>query len=104
MTKPIRPEEIGEAQAQAIPDFVFDVVNKLIATSYSHGSATLLQDAIVDAIVKVNPATTKRGDVFAKGWLNFEEAYRAAGWAVEYDKPGYNETYPASFRFSKRRA
>lgn len=33
-------------------------------------------------------------------WLNFEGAYRRAGWKVEFDKPGYNESYPATFKFT----
>ncbi len=33
-------------------------------------------------------------------WLNVEELYRAQGWTVTYDKPGYNESYPATFTFA----
>jgi len=40
-----------------------------------------------------------RAEIFDKGWLNVEEVYRAAGWAVEYDKPGFNESYSATFTF-----
>lgn len=31
--------------------------------------------------------------------LDVEDVYRAAGWEVTYDKPGYNETYDATFTF-----
>lgn len=41
-------------------------------------------------------------EVFKKGWLNVEYLFRAAGWEVQYDKPGYNETYEAYFTFSKK--
>lgn len=29
------------------------------------------------------------------GWLDLEDIYRDEGWTVEYDSPGYNETYEA---------
>jgi len=42
-----------------------------------------------------------RSEIINNGWLNIEEAYRAADWEVEYDKPAYNETYRAHFIFKK---
>ena len=48
-------------------------------------------------------ADLTRQTVFDNGWLDVEEAHRAAGWRVEYDKPAYNESYDAFFVFSKRR-
>jgi hypothetical protein len=44
----------------------------------------------------------ERGEIFHRGWLDVEDAYRAEGWTVVYDKPGYNESYAASFTFSAR--
>lgn len=40
--------------------------------------------------------------VYEEHWLDVEDCYRAIGWAVNYDKPAYNETYPATFEFSKK--
>jgi hypothetical protein len=37
--------------------------------------------------------------IFEKGLLDVETVYERAGWKVTYDKPAYNETYPATFRF-----
>ncbi len=34
-------------------------------------------------------------------WLDVEDVYREAGWVVEYDKPGYCESYEATFTFKK---
>lgn len=45
----------------------------------------------------------KRDELFDKGWMDIEPIYRKSGWRVEYDKPAYNETYPATFTFSKKR-
>jgi hypothetical protein len=44
-----------------------------------------------------------RDDVYDKGWLNIEPVYAEFGWVVEYDKPGYNESYDATFEFTKQR-
>lgn len=44
-------------------------------------------------------AAIDRETIFRRGYLNVEEAYREQGWSVVYDKPGYNETYDASFEF-----
>ena len=33
--------------------------------------------------------------------MDIESIYRADGWGVYYDKPGYNETYTATFEFTK---
>jgi hypothetical protein len=45
----------------------------------------------------------KREDVFKNGWLNVEHLYETHGWKVEYDKPAYNEDYPATFKFIERK-
>lgn len=60
---------------------------------------TLYQDEIVQKLVARG---LKRSDIFENHWLDFEDAYRASGWGVEYDKPGFNETYQARFIFSPK--
>lgn len=96
MTKPIRPDQVGATQAQYIPEAVFDVVNELIASNFTNGYATIKQKDIVS---RLEASGYDRQDIFNKGYLNFEEAYRAEGWDVEYDKPAYNESYDATFDF-----
>jgi hypothetical protein len=99
MSGPISPDEVVAAKANSIPDEVFDVVNELIAEKWSGRYALVLQRDIV-ARLKAYPKF-EDVDFAAKGWLDFEPIYRQKGWGVEYDKPGYNETYPASFKFTK---
>ncbi len=92
---PISPDEIPAAKPAVIPPEVFDVVNELLVLkSTGNNSITILQSEIVDEI-------RKRMPTYNIEWLNFEDAYRAAGWIVEYDRPAYCETYPASFTFQK---
>ena len=97
MTRPISPAEVATAKNRYLPEVVFDVVNKLIAENFTNGRARILQPTIVAALVARG---LSRHEVFDKGYLNFEEAYEAEGWKVEYDKPGYDETYDANFTFT----
>lgn len=99
--KPIKPSEIAEGKASVIPDYVFDVFNREISKAYADGRSVVVQNAVVDALVKRGH---DRNAVFNCGWLNVEESYRAAGWDVEYDKPGYNESGEAKFTFTPLRA
>lgn len=101
--KPITPSEVADQKLKDIPDFVIEIVNKLIASNFSGSRSCFQQEAVVAAILAAQPEGVTRQAIFNNGWLNFEEIYRQAGWTVEYDKPGYNETYAANFTFSKPR-
>jgi hypothetical protein len=100
-TRPVRPDEIRSQQA--LPTIVYAIVNKLLAQHYDSNSRTavITQKSIVEALERtgLTPSQIYDGD-----YLNFEDHYRAHGWDVEYDKPGYNETYEAFFSFTAREA
>jgi hypothetical protein len=42
-----------------------------------------------------------RDAIFEHNWLDIEDIYRQAGWAVEYNAPAYNETFDETFKFSR---
>lgn len=97
--RPLTPDEVDEAKTESIPDFVIGAVNNLLKKYGS--SAEITQDEIIDEImVQATPETTRR-EIFDKKWLDFEPVFRAVGWEVVYDKPGYNETYEPSFKFRR---
>lgn len=99
--RPIRPSEVDTLQSGAIvPPEVFDAFNALITQNCRNGVATFTQEAVIEAILQRLP-TVKRGDVFDRHYLDVERAYARKGWEVEYDRPGYNETYPATFTFKR---
>ena len=100
MSGPIKPSEVLDG-ATGMPEPVFEVFNRLIAQYWDGVSAIVSQEVVVQEIMEVLQIT--RAEVFSRNLLNVEPSYRRAGWSVEYDKPGFNETYPATFRFSKRR-
>lgn len=94
--KPITPTEVASAK---IPDEVIKAFNDLIVAEWDGYSAVIHQDEICTLVAE--RLKVKRQTVFANKWLDVEDIFRQAGWKVEYDKPGYNETYEATFTFSK---
>lgn len=98
--QPITPSDVAREQSKNLPDAVIETFNRLIAQDYVDGSATVKQDDVVALLVEKG---LDRKEIFDKGWLNIEKVYQSAGWKVTYDKPGHNETYPATFKFKRSR-
>jgi len=96
--RPIKPNEIEGEKERTFPDAVLQSFNELITQKFSNGSATIKQDDIVALMVQKG---LNKDEIFEKGWLDVEGVYRTAGWKVSYDKPGFNESYPATFEFSR---
>lgn len=97
--KPITPNEVLSAKASKIPDEVIAEFNELIANDWNGHRSVVRQNEICTLVAK--RLDVKRQTVFDNKWLDVEDIFRQAGWKVEYDKPGYNETYEATFTFSK---
>jgi len=96
---PIKPSDVAKGKKAVFPDAALQAFNELIAKGYSNGSATVKQDDVLALMVKKG---LKRKAIFDNHWLDVEELYEDAGWEVEYDKPGFNESYSATFKFSRR--
>lgn len=99
--KPITPDEVSGINR--IPEVVIESFNELIKLNFDGTSATVSQDKVVALIVNKSSCTDMKlteKKIFDRGYLNIESFYIDAGWKVEYDKPGYNETYKAFFTFS----
>src|SRR3954462_13759959 len=95
--KAITPQEAIKGKTNTIPSVVFEVFNDLIKENLGGKSSSFQQDSVVRRLEKRG---LERTEIFNKGWLDVEPAYRKAGWIVDYDKPGFNECYPATFTFS----
>jgi hypothetical protein len=100
MTDPITPETAVAHKASRLPSEVIEVFNDLIADRFDGQSAQFRQEEAVEAIV-ARGVVPDRKAVFDRHWLDVEPVYRAAGWHVTYDKPGFNETYAATFTFTR---
>lgn len=98
---PIKPEEVSQQKEALIPSEVFEVFNRLIAEDWDEdvNRAIVDQGEAAEAIASALHITKEQ--VYDRHLLNVEPAYRRAGWLVEYDKPSYCETYPATFTFRK---
>lgn len=99
MIKPITPDEVKHI----IPDFIIEAVNKLIKEKWNGSEAIIEQNEIMDIVSSDSEWDDRpsRMTVYNNKWLDIEDIYRDAGWNVEYDKPGYCETYNAYFKFTK---
>lgn len=104
---PIRPDDVVACRQATIPDFVIEAFNTCIAAAYANGAAVVRLGDVVAAILRSMPSDDSpamdRARIFRERWLDVEDLYRAQGWTVTFDKPGYNEIYPTSFTFKRRR-
>ncbi|MDO8557763.1 MAG: hypothetical protein Q7S09_01045 [bacterium] len=96
---PIKTSEVAKAKQAIIPDIVFEAFNELIVSKFIGYSATIRQKEVTALLEARGVDIT---EAYEKHWLDVEGAYRKAGWRVEYDKPGYSESYEAFFVFSKK--
>lgn len=99
MVKPITPKEVQDIRS-TLPDAVFVVFNEAITRKWSGSSATVLQKDVDHRIASMMNITI--GEAIERGYLDIETAYRAAGWIVDYDKPGWNESYDAFYVFTMK--
>jgi hypothetical protein len=97
-----RQRELELEKARLIPEQIVQVFNHLIAENrFSNNESTVSQDKAIARILKAMPEVT-RDQIFDNKWLDIEPLYREEGWKVFYDKPGYNETYTPSWKFSPK--
>lgn len=98
--RPIKPSEVAKQKKVNFPDAVFEAFNELIVENFTGSAATVGQEEVVELMKKKG---LNGNEIYKKGWLNIEETYEKAGWEVDYDRPGYNESYAATFTFTSRR-
>jgi hypothetical protein len=100
---PITPAQAKAQKRQVIPDYVIDAFNSCILENLqSDGSAKVPQEKVIEKILSLSSEETCRQTIFDNHWLDIELCFSVAGWRVEYDKPGYNETYDATFTFTPK--
>lgn len=99
MSLPVRPEDVAAAKAAALPPEVIDVFNELIVAAWDGRSATVMLGDAAEAVSE--RLGISHEEAFERHLLDVEPVYRAAGWDVTYDKPGYNETYRPHFTFRR---
>lgn len=96
--KPVTPKEAKENKY--IPDAVIEAFNTLITANLKGNIAHFTQSEVVKIVL--SKTNYSRDDLFNNGWMDVEPLFEKAGWDVRYDKPGYNESYPATFTFKAK--
>lgn len=96
---PLKPKDVSDLVESRIPVEVIESVNEMIREKWNGYSAYFLEKDLVNLIMTKMPEGTTSKDLYTKHYLDFENLYRKEGWEVYYDKPGFNESYDASFMF-----
>lgn len=100
MTKPLSPKDVESAKTERVPPQIIEAANELIAERWDgHEARFTLHELGQRARAKLGKDPKED---FEDGQLDIEPIFRKAGWVVEFDRPGYNETYDACFIFRKK--
>jgi hypothetical protein len=94
--KPIKPSDLI-ARKKDFPPEVLEAFNELIAKNFSGRRAEFLMKDAANLIA--SKMGIPRAQVFKEKFLDVENIYRAEGWLVTFDNPGYNEDYEAKYKF-----
>jgi len=103
--KPLSPDEVAAESRKDIPHLVIEAVNNLLIKKVCGGRAVIKQSDIsleIQRLAKVQGEPVTSQQIYDNGWLDFEPLFERVGWAVVYDKPAYNESYPATFEFTRK--
>lgn len=93
MTKPLSPSDL-DREAILTPEEV-KVVNQLMFNAGWDGHSIIIYEKdLLDELQKIGSTQPKIVHAVRR-------VYEAAGWVVEYDSPGYDESYRAHFIFKK---
>ena len=95
---PISPMQARARRVTTLPTIVIESFNELIVENLDDHFANVKQK---DVVARIKSKMTT--ETFDHRWLNIEDVYRQAGWKVVYDKPGYNESYDATFEFTGKK-
>ena len=101
IVKPIRPEEVLKIKGQDMAKEVIETFNEFIARNWDGSRSCFKLDEIAKAVAK--KLNVETGVLFENHWMDVEGIFREAGWSVDYDQPGYCESYPATYTFTKKR-
>lgn len=98
--KPLTPEEVASQKEHQIHPQIIASINELLVTHYIPGTITIKQQEILDLFLGRTSEDWTLNRVFKEKQLNIESVYKKYGWKVEYDKPGFNESGEAFFKFT----
>lgn len=98
--EPIKPGDVVAAKKKSLPDVVIETFNELIAKHWSGSSSKFEMHEAKEILMGRLDCSGQY--LFDNGYMDIEDIYRAEGWEVCYDRPGYNESYQATYEFSRK--
>lgn len=111
--EPFSPQQLAQFRKETFDPIMIQAVNECLIDNYGSGQNIMLrQGDIIERYIKLYKLAhaashkdneTIREDAFEKGLLDFEKFYVQRGWRVEYDKPGFNESYEPTYTFSPKK-
>ena len=98
--KPMSPQDIYDELETIIPSYVIVAVNNLLQLNYrGEYEIKISQKDILAEILKLAPEGVTEKVILKNKYLDFEPLFQKYGWKIEYDKPGFNESYEPIFKF-----
>lgn len=95
--KPLSPSEIHKEAIESVPDCIISGFNKAILDNWNGSSAHFTISEVHNNIRAIND-----GVVPEYYWDIVKAKFKEAGWSkIDYDRPGYCETYETNYTFSK---
>jgi len=104
--KPIKPGEVSDKKSETVDERLIQAANNLIVKNWNGYSATFRLKELVEEFLRIchkKSTDANRAKVYKEHCLDIENTFRKAGWKVDYDQPGYNESYDAFFEFTKKK-
>lgn len=93
MARPITPAEAETLRLESIPDFVIESFNEMITKNLSQGLARFTHNEVMALIVPKLSGNLTRESIYKNSCNDIAKLFREAGWKVDFDRPGYNESY-----------
>ena len=102
--EPLLPQEVEQATADNIPNFVIEAFNNMIIKNWGASKrANFTQDDTMTEALRIAHSRgikIDRHEIFANKWFDVESLFEEKGWLVLYDKPACFENHAANFTFS----
>src|SRR3954470_22754707 len=96
--KPIKPSEVVDKMEETIDSNLLQAINNLIVKNWTGSSAHFAVSDVLNELNKLKEYDTLEIKSFS---ANFPPVYKKAGWKVDTDRPGYNESYETNWTFTK---
>lgn len=96
--KPISPKQAKNQKIVLIPDEVIESFNEMIVENLQGQYSCFRQEDVEKRIRE----KFKNKQFHMYNWPDIRNLYIDIGWEVEYDAPGYDENFPATFSFKAK--